>query len=136
MSWDVMIMNYGGEPPDFASDDEEPDPLGPGTQVRESISRHLPGVDWSDPTWGTYASDEFTIEFNVDGSSVVDTIMLHVRGGGDPLSAILRFSKPNKWSLLDTTSGEFVDADDASSEGWNDFQQFRDSAADQFPDSP
>jgi hypothetical protein len=52
--------------------------------------------------------------------------MLHVRGSGDALSAMLAFANPNGWSLLDCSTGEFLDPRDPSPEGWEGFQAFRD----------
>ena len=97
-------MNYGGKPPPLGKmpDAPPPGPLGPSGQVRRSISTHLPGVDWSDP------------------------IMVHVRGRGDAIAAMLAFANPLGWSLLDCSTGEFLDPENPSSEGWTGFQAFRD----------
>jgi hypothetical protein len=117
MSWDVMVFNYGGPPPHDLSalpDDHKPEPLGAASFVRDSISMHLPGVDWSDPAWGIYGNDGFAIEFNSGKDDPVDSIMLHVRGEGDAIPAILQFANPNKWSLFDCSTGYFIDPQDAS----------------------
>jgi len=53
-------------------DDHKPDPLGSASTVRMSISQNLPGVDWSDPTWGIYDGDEFLIEFNTGEEDPID----------------------------------------------------------------
>ena len=135
MSWDVMVCNYNGSPPkDFEnlSDDHKPDPLGPASTIRKSISQSLPGVDWSDPTWGIYDGDEFSIEFNTGAEDPINSIMLHVRGSGDAITALLQFANPNKWSLLDFSTGEFLDPENPSQKGWEDFQAFRDKMLDQY----
>ena len=129
MSWDVLVINYYGSPPkDFAEVpvDHSPDPLGPAIDVREAINKHLPGVDWSDRTWGFYEGDGFSIEFNAGKDDPIHTIMLHVRGGGDAIEALLRFANPNKWSLLDCSTGDFIDPENPSYEGWDSFQEYRD----------
>jgi len=133
MSWDVMVFNYHGSPPkdfDDLPDDHKPDPLGPADEVRASVSKYLPGVDWSDPTWGDFVGEGFSIEFNVGNDDPITDMMLHVRGGGDAISAILQFAKPNKWSLLDSSTGDFIDPDNPSQEGWEGFQAFRDKMLD------
>ena len=137
MSWDVMVFNYGGSPPHSLSalpDDHKPEPLGAANLVRDSISMHLPGVDWSDPAWGIYGNDGFSIEFNSGKDDLVASIMLHVRGGGDAIPAILQFANPNKWSLFDCSTGEFIDPQNPSSEGWEGFQAFRDRVMEQSGD--
>ncbi len=137
MSWDLMVCNYNGSPPnnfEDPSNDPKPDSLGSADNVRRSISQNLPGVDWSDPTWGTYDGDEFSIEFNTGDEDPIDSIMLHVRGSGDPITAILQFANPNKWTLKDLTTGEYLDPENPSPEGWKNFQDFRDNALDQYRD--
>jgi hypothetical protein len=130
MSWDVMVFNYGGQPPslDQMADAPPVGPLGPAAQVRKRIAAHLPGIDWTDPTWGIYEGDGFSIEFNTGKDDPIDSIMLHVRGGGDAISAMLTFANPNGWSLLDCSTGEFLDPERPSSEGWEGFQEYRDKA--------
>src|SRR5262245_32541772 len=130
MSWDVMVFNYGGKPPspDRMADAPPVGPLGPAAQVRKRIAAQLPGVDWTDPTWGLYDGDGFSIEFNTGNDDPIDSIMLHVRGGGDAIPAMLTFANPNGWSLLDCSTGEFLDPTNPSSEGWVGFQRFRDKA--------
>jgi len=137
MSWDVMVYNYDGSPPqDFADlpKDHKPDPLGSASNVREAISKQLRGVDWSDCTWGIFKGDGFSIEFNTGEDDPIDSIMLHVRGGGDAITAMLQFAIPNKWSLFDCTTGEFIDPENPSEEGWKGFQAFRDKVISQFRD--
>jgi hypothetical protein len=128
MSWDVVVINYGGKRLAGEVPDAEPvGPLGPAAQVRRRIAKHLPGVDWSDPAWGVYEGDGFTIEFNAGNDDPLDSILLHVRGGGDAITALLGFANPNGWSLLDCSTSELLDPESPSTEGWE--QAFRDSAA-------
>ncbi|MFL5733038.1 MAG: hypothetical protein ACJ78Q_07525, partial [Chloroflexia bacterium] len=75
MSWDVMVFDFNGPPPDLneAPPDYQPPVMGSAAQVRERISAHLPGVDWSDPTWGDYLGEGFTIEFNMGRRETIDS---------------------------------------------------------------
>lgn len=135
MSWDVMVFNYHGQPPnDFADlpEDHKPDSLGPASSVRDAIAMHLPGVDWSDTAWGIYGGDGFSIEFNTGGEDPINSIMLHVRGGGDAITSMLQFATPMKWSLFDCSTGEFLDPAAPSHEGWEGFQAFRDKVFEQY----
>lgn len=52
--------------------------------------------------------------------------MLHVRGGGDPLPAIVSICKSNGWVALDCSSGELISLDAPSSKSWREFQGYRD----------
>ena len=130
MSWDVLVFNYDGSPPKDFNElpaDSSPDPLGPAINVRDAINKYLPGVDWSDPSWGTYEDNELSIEFNAGKGDPIREIMLHVRGGGDAIEAILRFANPNKWSIFDCSTGEFIDPENPSQDGWEGFQKYRDN---------
>ena len=128
MSWDVMIFNFGGKSPPLLEQLETSDcaPLGPAHDVRELISTVLPGVDWSKPDWGTYSGDGFSIEFNVGDDDPIPHMMLHVRGSGDAISAIIELARPGGWSALDCSTGDFIDPGRPSDEGWRRFQAYRD----------
>jgi hypothetical protein len=104
------------------------EPLGPAGVVRQQISALLPGIDWSDPTWGVYEGDGFSIEFSVGDDDPIDAMMLHVRGGDDAISKIVTFTRPLGWSALDCSTGQFLDLENPSQEGWEGFQAYRDRA--------
>lgn len=129
MSWDVMVLNTRGKiPPQSIEQFQESDcePLGSAPDVRRRLSALLPGIDWSDSTWGMYEGEGFSIEFNVGGDDPISDMMLHVRGGGDAIAAIVKFARPLGWSVLDCSTSEFLDLDNPSQEGWEGFQAFRD----------
>lgn len=123
-----MIHRYDGTPPrvEDIPDDFRFPPIGEAEMVRTQITRVLPGVDWSDPAWGILDGDGYSIEFNLLSNGVVDGFMLHVRGGGDPVSAIARLCSASGWVALNTSSGEFMDLDHPSHESWESFQSYRD----------
>lgn len=117
MSWDVVILDSG----------EPPQALGPAERVRASISNIVPTVDWSDPAWGTLESEEWSIEFNVGDAPVVESVMLHVRGDGDPLPVIASICATNGWAALDTSTDERLDLAAPSRKGWDDFRALREA---------
>jgi len=133
-----MIFNFEGDPPDFEGlpDDFEPPSMGNAQAIRNAISDAIPGVDWSDPAWGMIDGDGWSIEFNHQDTGETDQIMLHVRGSGDPVTAIVKLCKTNNWSAFDTTSGEFINLDAPSTDGWTGFQAFRDRAVTQTVQEP
>src|SRR4051812_29134959 len=130
MSWDVMICKFAGTTPATAEeiDNENMIPLGAAAEVRNRISEILPMVDWSAPSWGILDGDGFSIEFNVGEDDPITDMMLHVRGGGDAVTAIMSFVGRLGWSALDTSTSEFLDPKKPSQEGWKGFQDFRDRA--------
>ena len=130
MSWDVMIFNLGGK--QTADLEHLPEsefkPLGPGNEVRKQILSFLPGVEWTDPTWGLYVGNGFSLEFNVGHDDPIKDMMLHVRGGGDAIAAFMSFVVPLGWAALDCSTSEFLEPQNPSQEGWKGFQDFRDRA--------
>lgn len=94
MSWTVCVFGPG-ERPNLADQQWDPSPLGTIAEVHSRIDSHLPGVDWSDPTWGFYAGDGFTFEFNVGSEEPIQVVSVHVRGGGNAIADLLRFAIPN-----------------------------------------
>ena len=128
MSWDVMIFNFGDKAPLTIESVNESDlkPLGPADDVRQRISRFLPGVDWTDPTWGLFGGDGFSIEFSVGDKDPIGNIMLHVRGGGEAIAAIMSFARPLGWWAYDCSTGDFLDPQHPSQAGWEGFQRYRD----------
>ena len=127
MSWDVMVFHLREKAQSLDDLTEEKVlALGRAEQVRAAISAALPDVDWSDPTWGLYEGDGFSIEFNVGDDDPIQSMMLHVRGGGDAIKDIMRFVVPNGWVALDCSTSEFLDPAAPSDAGWVGFQKYRD----------
>ncbi|HEY2586870.1 MAG TPA: hypothetical protein VGI81_14085 [Tepidisphaeraceae bacterium] len=131
MSWDVMIFKFAGEPPRTVGEIKNANriPLGTAEEVRASISRILGAVDWTDPTWGTYEGDGFSIEFNVGRKDPIEHAALHVHGGGDAVSAIMALVRALGWSAIDGSTDEFLDPAAPCDAGWKGFQAFRDQVS-------
>jgi hypothetical protein len=128
MSWDLMVFRPDGPPipiDEIPGDYQFPE-MGSASEVRGMISTYLPGIDWSDPTWGVYRGEGFIIEFNMGSGEVLDGILLHVRGGGHAVGSIVRFVKPNGWVALDYSTADYLDLDNPSQEGWLGFHAYRD----------
>jgi hypothetical protein len=92
--------------------------------VRRKISACLPGVDWSDPTWGMYEGDGFSFEFNMSRDPVT-SFMIHVRGGGDAVARLLELASAHPWYLLDCSEGEWFHHCEHPEAGWQGFQEYR-----------
>jgi len=126
MSWDVVLVNAPQGltvqeiPRDFV-----PPPLGPATELLDRLRAALPDLNLSDPTWGNLDSPDWSIEFNIGREDPVESIMLHVRGGGDVVEVIQRAARALGCRALDGSSGEFIE--DGGADGWADFQAYRDS---------
>jgi hypothetical protein len=123
-----MAFCVGGNPKPMSQRTESDRLLNMGTpdEVRAKISAYLPNVDWADTTWGTYRGDGFSFEFGMRDEPQKTGFMIHVRGGGDAIATLLQFAAPNRWSLLDCSTGEWLDPNEPSQAGWEGFQAFRD----------
>jgi hypothetical protein len=124
MSWTVSV--FGGERQGLDDPAFEPTALGTGDEVRDRISAHLRGVDWSTPTWGQYSGDGFMFEFSVGPEEPITSFAVHVRGGGDAIADLLRLAVPNGWHLVDWSTGEVIDPASPSYAGWHGWQAYRD----------
>lgn len=126
MSWDIYIIKFDGKPTLEAleAEDFKPLPMGTAEDVRKCISAQWPQTDWDDPDWGSYESNRLSIEFNL-GNGIINDLMLHIRGSGDPTPSIVSVCRQNGWTAMDGDA--FLD--EASNKSWQDWQRFRDQVA-------
>lgn len=131
MSWDISIMDL---PSGVASvseipDDFTPEPLGPRSQLIETIREVAPTVDFTDPTWGELVTQDFVIEFNMGRDDIVDSIMLDVRGGGHAVRFIAALLDRLGCRAIDCSEGGFFDAS-TSEQSFEAWQTYRDRVVD------
>ena len=112
---------------DDLSGDYRPPPLGSRGAVQERIREVLPDVDWSDPAWGRLDGQAWSMELNAGRESIVDSLMLHVRGGGDDaVEAVVAIADAIGARALDVSTGRLLSPGDT--EGWRAWQRYRDYA--------
>jgi hypothetical protein len=68
----------------------------------------------------------WSIEFNHEANGVTHCVMLLVRGGGDPVTSIVKLCKDNGGVALDSSTGELLSLDSPSPKSWQEFQEYRD----------
>jgi hypothetical protein len=92
VSWDVFVQDLppGVRHTSEIPDDFHPKPLGPRGDIIARIQEIFPTADFSDPSWGTCETGDWSIEFNMGDREVCKGFALHVRGGGDVAVAIAR----------------------------------------------
>ena len=112
----IAIQNIDDLPEDFVGSE-----MGTADEIRRNINAVFPGTDWSDPSWGIFDGDGFSIEFNIGNEAITTDLMLHVRGNGDPVTPIVKLCRAYSWKGLDTSTGELLNADNPSSKGWRSF---------------
>jgi len=83
VSWDIYVMDLPADARTLADipHDYKPGPLMPRAELIEGISRVVPDVDFSDPTWGVIDGPGFSIEVSIRADDPVESFSFHVRGG-------------------------------------------------------
>jgi hypothetical protein len=111
MSWDISIMDLPWDARCMADipDDFQPRSLGSRFDLITKIQSLAPDVDFSDPSWGQLVTPDFVIEFNMGQSEVVDSVMLHVRGGNAAVELVARLLARLELRAIDCSAGEFFD---------------------------
>ena len=123
MSWDVALVRIRGDFRPIAEvRAEDYLPLGDLQAVRSAIGSAFPAAEWSKPTWALYGGPGFGIEFSLGGVESAGSVLLHVHGTGDPIPSLLRLTKANGWLAVDCSTGEFIDPNNPSYEGWEGFK--------------
>lgn len=121
MSWDLILLKDR-----YDTDDPEslPPPLGPRDRILTQLCALLPGLDYSDKSWGILRADDIFIEFNTGNDEIVDSIVLHIRSGEDPMKVVRAIAHHMDWSVIDGADGSFMDFDDQHS-NWKLFEAWR-----------
>ena len=99
MSWDVAIVRIKGPFRPIAEvDDGDYASIGSHAAVVRAIRAALPTAEWSeDKTHATYDGGEFSIEFDLSSVDDANTVVLNVRGTGDPIPPIVKLVQANGW---------------------------------------
>ncbi|MGH3390271.1 MAG: hypothetical protein ACRDOO_15490 [Actinomadura sp.] len=118
----------------WTSSDHQPPPIGTRAHVHQALRAELPGadLDLDDPTWGLLSGPSWGIELGIGEVEPVESVMLHVRGGGDVLPVISQIASALDCRPYDCSTGDLLAEHDTSS--WQVFQGFRDSAVSSPPD--
>ena len=117
MSQDVMALRFQGDPPpaDEIGESKAPVPLGSFANVRVAISKVLPEVVWSKPTYGIFDARGGHLEFDLGNDDPVTAITISVRGDEEAKAFLFALARPNKWSLLDMSTGTYFATDERAS---------------------
>ena len=124
MSWDAVLLRIKGKlRPIEELDDADYLPLGKRKDVLAAIAAAFPAAEWDSPGQLIYSRGDLSIEFNPNGKSAVDSVIVEVRGDGDPITPLLDLAKSNGWAVLDASTSEFIDPDQPSDEGYGGYRQ-------------
>jgi pyruvate/2-oxoglutarate dehydrogenase complex dihydrolipoamide acyltransferase (E2) component len=137
MSWDAVILKVQGP---FRSIEEVADedylPLGSIASVAERIRAAFPNAEWSSPIWATWRLDDNTgVTIDLEGVESSHSILVSVSGSGNPIPHLLAVARANDWVVLDCSTTEFLNPDEASTEGWDGYQSLMGSLPEPIPGS-
>jgi hypothetical protein len=126
MSWDISIMDLPTDADSLSDipDDFQPEPLGARTDLIAAIREVAPSSNFTNPSWGQLVTPDFVIEFNMVGDEIVDSIMLHVRGGDSAVDFIAALLDRLGRRAIDCSEGSLFDpsASEQSFRAWRDFR--------------
>ena len=121
MSWDAVLLRTkddAGEPWEA-----EELPLGKRADVLKAIMDVFPSAGWDNPTQLFYRDGDLSIEFRFQGKNPVDSVLLEVRGEGDPIAPLLDLAARNGWQVLDCSTSEFIDPKNPSDTGFDGYRK-------------
>lgn len=123
MSWDIVLLK---SKIDISDKQAQPECMGEKIVLIEEFEKNFSLVDFSNKTWGVFNDGQTSIEINIGTNEKVYSIMLHVRGGGDPFDFIKKTCDYFKWSALDGSTGEYFDLASPPRESWERWKKYRD----------
>ena len=104
-------------------DDEDYLPLGKRKDVVTAIEATFPGIEREGPSDLLYRDGDLSIGFGLEGRDPVDSVMLEVRGEGDPITPLLELATRRGWVVLDASTSEFLDPDNPAPEGYEGYRK-------------
>jgi hypothetical protein len=127
MSWDIYIQNFPTTAKRVADipDNFQPRSLGQRGELIAQIREVVPRADFSNPDWGVFDGDGFSIEFAMGSDEVCRSITLLVRGGGSPAPLIGALLDRLQLRGIDCQTSEFFDVE-AARASFGSWQRYRD----------
>jgi hypothetical protein len=123
MSWDVVLLK---NKVDLSDTQAQPEPMGARGELIEQLGNVQPGIDFSDPSWGIYYDGQTSIEINMGDGNQVSSIMLHIRGDGNPFAFIVTICAHFGWYAIDGSTGDYMDVKNPPEESWERWKKYRD----------
>lgn len=127
MSWDVSVQRFMKEYESIADipDNERCVELGSNAEIRGTISRFFPGVDWSDSTWGVFGCNDGSVEFNMGGNEPNTGFTMHIRASTKIVPTIVAMCRSEGWQALDCSGGLFLERSLEPNSGLEDWITYR-----------
>lgn len=105
--------------------DFKPVDLGPRSELIRKIQSVVPSADFTDPSWGQIETSDFSVEVSLGEEEPINSIMLHIRGGGDVVGLVAELLAALELRAVDAQNGEFFEPA-AARESFAAWRAFRD----------
>ena len=127
MSWDIYIMNFPATAQRVADipKDFNPAALGKREDLIAQIREVVPQADFSQPNWGVFDGEGFSIEFSMGAEEICKSMTWLVRGGGNPTPLVGALLDRLKLRGIDCQTSEFFDVE-AARVSFGSWQRYRD----------
>jgi hypothetical protein len=129
MSWDARIIKTNRRIAAICEIKESDlTQLGDADIVRSRIMHAMPEIEWSTASHGVTQQQGWSIEFDISGKAIVESLGIAVRGNGNPFPKLADLCKQNKWLMIDVQTSEILDLDTMPPRSWGEFTSYRDRA--------
>ena len=140
MSWDIYVSgdDRSWETGDTVGDGA-PDtggPLGSVPQVRQRVEAVWPETTWDADGTAWVERADVTAELDVGTDDPVGSLMVRVRGGRDPVRAVLDLCHRHRWTPMDTSTGRVLTVQENGYARWCASQQAAGQAPEVSPPAP
>jgi len=132
MGWDVQIVRIRGNLRPLASlQNDDFLPLGDLAAVRCVFQSACPAATWSNPLWALYYGDGLDVEIDLQYVESSNSVGLCFHGKRNPIPWLLTLTEKHGWLTVDLSSGELVDPNDPTNEGWEGWRDLVDGIHDE-----
>ena len=140
MSWDIYVSgdDRSWETGDTATDGvgDTGGPLGSVPQVRQRVEAVWPETTWDADGTAWVERADVTAELDVGTDDPVGSLTVRVRGGRDPLRAVLELCHRHGWTPMDTSTGRVMTVQENGYARWRASQEAAGQAPEVSPPAP
>jgi hypothetical protein len=136
VSWDIFVQDF----PPFARtvsdipNNFKPAGIGSRNHLIAKINELIPGVDFSDPSWGIVDGEDWLIELNMGREEDCKSFAFHVRGGDGAICVVAAILEHLALRAIDGHSGDFFTSSAEALESFRRWRAYRNHVMGRRPD--
>jgi hypothetical protein len=111
MSWDVFIQDLPEAARSVAEvpDDFVPRALGRRDVLIQRLQAAIPGIDFSDPSWGKLVTPQYAVDINIGDQEEIAAVTLRIRGSDAAVPVVEQMIDIIGGRAIDSWTSEFFD---------------------------